>query len=272
MGAGSSSGPTPKGPDCSGLPIPAIAKLCPDGKGVAATYVVVNGVCTLEFPCPPGAGVDAGTPPPPPSPPATCAVDGAPCRPGRGLRGRRRQRVHEFVYMRRERAFPVHDRVRPSAPAAFSSRVRAGPRLCGRGNAHWLRSGCGLFAERGVRIRRSGRDLQHILRLRPFGPLPLHDDVSRRRVGDTLRWPPSLTSRHEVFRRHCTFQLHDAVMPQALWCDSSIPHGSTWRRTTGECPDISRGKSGMWYAFSGGDGLLANSAVRGDSFGRLRGP
>jgi len=81
MGAGSSSGPTPKGPDCSGLPIPAIAKLCPDGKGVGAIYVVVNGVCTLEFPCPPGPPIDAGSLPPPPPP---CAVDGAACNQGEG--------------------------------------------------------------------------------------------------------------------------------------------------------------------------------------------
>ena len=84
MGAGSSSGPTPKGPDCSGLPIPAIAKICPDGKGVGATYVVVNGVCTLECPCPSGPTIDAGTLPPPPPPPASCAVDGAACNQGEG--------------------------------------------------------------------------------------------------------------------------------------------------------------------------------------------
>jgi hypothetical protein len=152
-------------------------------------------------------------------------------QPGRGLRGRRRQRLHEFVYVRRERAFPVHDRVRPSAPAPFSARVRAGPRvsarnwlrdgfrghrrvralrlrrerlpgvpemfelprdcgrrrLHGRGSAHWLRSGRGLFAQRGVRIWRSAGDLQHVLRLRPLGPLSLHHDVSRRRVGDPIK-------------------------------------------------------------------------------------
>jgi hypothetical protein len=61
---GADAGPAPS---CAGLPVPDIAKVCPDGTTVGGTYVSENGVCVLEFLCPA---------PPPPS----CAP-GAPCQP-----------------------------------------------------------------------------------------------------------------------------------------------------------------------------------------------
>jgi len=101
-------------------------------------------------------------------------------QPGRGLREQRRKRLHEFVYVQRERAFPLHDRLRPS-PSAPPVRDCERRRLHRRGNAHGLRSGRGLFSERGVRIGRSAGDLQHVVRLQSLGPLSLQEDVSRRR-------------------------------------------------------------------------------------------
>ena len=102
---------------------------------------------------------------------------------GRRLRGWRRQRLHELVHVHRERAFPLHDGVRASAPAPpapFSAGMRDSERrrLHRRGSAHGLFPRRGLFAERGVRIGRSSGDLQHDVRLRPVGPLPMYDDVS----------------------------------------------------------------------------------------------
>ena len=51
-------------PDCSMLPVPEIAKLCPDGSSVGATYVLEHHECVLVFECPTDAAApDAATPP-----------------------------------------------------------------------------------------------------------------------------------------------------------------------------------------------------------------
>ena len=50
-GSSSSSGGVSP-PDCSALAVPDIAKLCPDGTSVGATYVLLNDMCVLQFNCP----------------------------------------------------------------------------------------------------------------------------------------------------------------------------------------------------------------------------
>jgi hypothetical protein len=62
-GSGSSSGST--GPDCSALPVPSIAQVCPDGSYASGAYVAEGNQCVLTFSCPPVS---------PPSPPSTTPV------------------------------------------------------------------------------------------------------------------------------------------------------------------------------------------------------
>ena len=52
--AGSSQTPTPLDGslDCSALPIPTIARVCPDGTAPTALYIEKDNECVLEFACP----------------------------------------------------------------------------------------------------------------------------------------------------------------------------------------------------------------------------
>src|SRR5260370_31448760 len=53
------------GVDCSALPIPALARSCPDGTAASPVYIATGNACVLEFACPPPVDVDASAGPTP---------------------------------------------------------------------------------------------------------------------------------------------------------------------------------------------------------------
>src|SRR5258708_34202408 len=73
-GASAGSNPTlvDGGVDCSAIPVPALARVCPDGTAATGVYIAKGNACVLEFACPLPVEVDASGTPTPPGPP----VDG----------------------------------------------------------------------------------------------------------------------------------------------------------------------------------------------------
>ncbi|MGH7439336.1 MAG: hypothetical protein ACRENE_26920 [Polyangiaceae bacterium] len=60
--SGTSSGSGVTSPECAGQPLPAIAKICPDGSTGTPYYTWDGAQCVLTFDCPPAGTVNPGGP------------------------------------------------------------------------------------------------------------------------------------------------------------------------------------------------------------------